>query len=364
MSASHLTRFRKIPLTFVIPPIAVIGTIGNICALIVLNQKCFSSRPYRYLFWLAIADLCTLITGLIYQLTDIESYNRQFGYAAAFFACHIVLPFINVFGATSAFMIVALTADRLLAVCRPFAFYTHRGMLPAGVAAMIAFGLSLGLYSPNPFQHTVMTIALKGGDTSPVCYRCTWSFFHRQKSVERYVFIRQILTHLVPVAIVFVLNLSFIVVFARRRTRRLSVSYSTDAKVSERRRLIRMILLMTTVFIVCLTPMALSVVALSTVKKNTTSAGFELFRSSSRVLSYVNHSSNFYLYLFCSPMIRASFADICRGAYRKMLAKFRPKQAPIMSPPNSPTSTPTDIVFVTDTSEPICDNKDHNSEGD
>jgi hypothetical protein len=104
---------------YVGPPIFVIGIVGNVLILVVMSRRHMRGTTTSvFLRWMAAADLCVLVTGMIPEMLEA-------GARFVFKELHPVTCKLEKFafytsGDTSIWICVAFTVDRFVAVCFPF----------------------------------------------------------------------------------------------------------------------------------------------------------------------------------------------------------------------------------------------------
>lgn len=290
--------------------------LGNIALLIVLRRLNFRSPTYRYVFWLALADLSHMTFDVLYLISTVKKIHMTFSFEVSRMLCRALHPTIHTSGAWSSFMVVVLTAHRLRAVWDPFAFRFQK--VKTHVVALAALGLSVLIHVVGCWQYEVLRVRTKDGVER---YACAWSAFHKKPGVQHgYVVAREVVTRTLPVTAVFLLNIAITVVYRRRRAQarvlQSGAQSSTGQSDVEEQRVINMLLFIGMAYVICMTPMSLLVVAMS-VQDNFGSPDLELFWVSANMLANVQSACNFYLYFFCSRAMRQEFLSVFGGTLRR-----------------------------------------------
>lgn len=315
---TDLSSCRYFHWAFLRPPIDTLGMLGNVALLFVIRQPKFNSRTYSYIRWLAFADLATLTFDVFFLLSTVERWHRGFGFLISWLLCHILHPIFYTFGTWSAFMVVILTVHRLRAVWDPFAFRAQTRK-PCYVA-LGAFLFSALINVVSFLQYMMLHIVKprrEGVELEVWCYACTWSAFHKRALIQDgYVFGREFVSKVLPVIMVFVLNIAIILVYRRRQAQGRILRSSTGQPDEEERRVVYMLLFIGTFYVLSMTPISLYIMAISTEGKYTTSRGFEIFRTAANLLANTQTASNFYLYCFCSRAVREEFIRVCKATLR------------------------------------------------
>ncbi|XP_060079816.1 FMRFamide receptor-like [Ylistrum balloti] len=144
------------------PILTLLGMIGNSLAFIVLYQLSSTSSFYLYLAFLAISDFSFLIVGGVFrwlEMTGMYTPSKSFEEML----CSVSFAFTLLFSQLSSWITVAVTVDRYIAVCHPFAVSVYctrkRTLIYVGTAFLVLAALNL----PNiclQWDHETLTCVL------------------------------------------------------------------------------------------------------------------------------------------------------------------------------------------------------------
>ncbi|XP_018008573.1 uncharacterized protein LOC108666248 isoform X2 [Hyalella azteca] len=140
----------QIAYNVVAPIIIIFGLLSNIINLLVLSRPTLRGPTFRYLKWLAVANLlvCAILLPFAFH-----SHDTPVPYMAAFYLAHVEIPIGNALMAASVYIVVGLSIDRFVAVCYPRKYrnlYRHH---VATVRIAMSFVVAFIIYIPMMVFH-------------------------------------------------------------------------------------------------------------------------------------------------------------------------------------------------------------------
>lgn len=310
-------RVRKQLLLFVPPFIFIIGVIGNTMSFVILTQRAMRIvSTYAYLTVLTFADTMVLFVGLlrlwITELTgsDFRVWNQS--------TCKLV----NVLGSTisdfSGWLIIAVTAERFLAVCYPLRapMVCSRRRAYAIVLALLAFHFLVNMHL---FWTTHLTYTINCGGIITV--RCDPAEAYSYLVREVWPWVDAFMYSFIPFVVILVLNALIIrrvLISRRQRDSHLCRGSASSAKESSGRMSV-MLLTVSFAFLVTTLPLNITLIVTNAVEFSTNGKNkMKLGRAVTELLMYVNHSMNFFLYCATGQKFRQELcAIVCAGRWRR-----------------------------------------------
>ncbi|KAK2177972.1 hypothetical protein NP493_567g02005 [Ridgeia piscesae] len=282
-------------------PIIVGGTITNVLNLVVLTKREMRYLSTSvYLLSLAVADF-----GVMYfELFRVWFEWMDFVRPAVYFT-DIYCKFANYLnGVTRDFsnwLVACLTLERVIMVANP---YGARRLCTVARARTITFTLFLCICVPHCHQF-FFSVAQK--HTWWVCWEDPSS-----RVAPIIAAIVELSVGYVVVVVVFVLNISLVLLIYAKNIPRLGVGAQGGGV--RQRRLTRTLLIIAVVFIVCETPRIILSFLCKFVHRTVV---IRIVLNASYVISGVNHASNFIVYIVCSPRFRSILLDTLRRRRRE-----------------------------------------------
>ena len=280
------------------PIIFLFGTVGNILSIVVLRQEKLWRMPTTpYLIALAIVDILVLWIGIpIWWLGWVTSINLRnaegncdFLWVNRYFRAFLF--------DLSAWIIAAVTVQRLVSVCFPLRarFWTSKKNIGIVLAIL---GIALAILNLSPLYRAIANPECRVNDASAIVAVC----------------VDFPIGFCIPFLTILISNVIIIIKVRSSRTFREASAQSGSSFRRKRaeRRLTVMLLLVSFVFLVCVSPRRI-------IKAyNVASRWNRSFKKVNMpivpLLFYVNNGINFLLYMVSGPDFRKEFLRLFRGA--------------------------------------------------
>ncbi|XP_037795393.1 probable G-protein coupled receptor AH9.1 isoform X2 [Penaeus monodon] len=303
---------------YVMPVLIITGVLTNVINILTLwkinqPQKHQQNRQaqtttYRYLFWLAIADMLASLS-LVPAIVFLEREELPYGWA--FYYAHFETPLMNGLTSASVYIVVGLSVDRYIAVCHPRRYVEISAPRLAAIRIACSFLVPVVLYLPQGFFMEVVCAASGAG----------WTYQSNQtneSAKEYYELIVELCHRIFPAIILAVLNGCIIYTFHNTTERRnqmrskplVTMQPSSASKGSEdqsrrhqEKRLVYLLVAIVVSFLATTLPAA--VLALIDIDGATYgSFGHEVFRALANCLEAFGLSLNFVLYFVFVNSVR------------------------------------------------------------
>lgn len=284
--------------------IFVLGTVGNVLCFAVMVQRTMrASSTAFYMASLALADTAVLLVGClrrwVVEVFEVDLLNESPA------ACYIV-NFLQYWSFDVAvWILVIMTMDRVLVVTSPLkaqVYATRRRAAIASVIVITAFaGVNLHFFFTTTYTNNVCTAKKEHLDF----FTNIWSWI----DATVYSFL--------PFTLLLVMNIIIIVCMTKadRRKRNMTNQFKMKRKEEQRntinsRKLTIMLLSITCAFIVLTAPsMVINILREKgqpyfNLENPKDMARYILTRQISRILLYLNHSVNFFLYCVTGSKFR------------------------------------------------------------
>ena len=291
---------------YVLPVALLVGIIGNILSIIVLQSKSFRHTTTGvYLPSTAVADIVFLLTGGLEILEtadifDVREYN--------IWTCRLYKVLHYTAGDISIWLVVAFTFDRFVAVCFPLGKLKFSTWKRAVIASATIVFLSLAknlheFWTRGPEYR-------RNGELRRIC-----------GSQEKYHFFLDyvrpwlvlVLVMVIPFVLILVFNCSIVAGLVRaNRSRRLSVPSFTTAVVtgskpssssSSFRQMTFMCLGISFAFLICVAPSIVLLIG-KPYWKHRTNVAYQNAKAVSNFMVFINHAINFFLYCVTGQRFR------------------------------------------------------------
>lgn len=325
--------------------IFILGTLGNIVSLIVMLRPTMrTSSSAFYLSSLAVADTVVLLVGClrrwVFEVFGEDLLNES---AAACYS----LNFLQYWSFDVAvWILVAMTIDRVIVVMAPLKSHLYATKKRASIALV-----SLMILCAIINCHLFATTYLKESPGGNICtaraeyddfFEHIWSWL----DASIYSFI--------PFTVLLILNIIIILSMSRadRRKRQMTNRLHTPRSKADRRGAINprkmtvMLLSVTSVFILLTAPS----MGLMIVRKRgelyfdftnyRDVAKYTLIRQIARILLYLNHGINFFLYCITGTKFRRELASLLRCQSSKERRRELNMRSSMASIPTSTTAAP------------------------
>ena len=330
------------------PFIFLLGFFGNIAILIVLaNRPVMSDNTTSvYVRCLAIADLLTLITGIIPEwmaFTDIFNFEEVHPVSCKFYKF-----FAYTSSDASIWILTAFSVERFIAVVFPFK--RQKGWCKVSqvkiiCVALVLVGVAKNLQSfwtrGSEFRPVEEGEETAGNETMILHSNCgypTPADVYFNLYVRPWIVLVSI--NIIPMVILWFCNFSVIWTISRRRTiQRLQLQMSSASKRASAltQQVTIMCLCASFSFIVFMTPSFILFCGKAYWAYDPVSRGpYLVAKAVNNQLMYINNSINFYLYLFSGERFRQSVISIF---IKCQWNRSRDMRATSMRPPSSVAST-------------------------
>ncbi|XP_042203076.1 alpha-2B adrenergic receptor-like [Homarus americanus] len=209
----------------VAPVIISFGILTNVLNLVVLTRPSLRGPTFRYLKWLAVANLLVCVVLLPFTL---HSQATPVPYAAALYFAHIEVPVGNALIASSVYIVVGLSIDRFVAVCYPRKYRNLHSHYVASVRIALSFVIAFIIYIPMGFYKMVVPAS---GSPDRFLIEGNLRVVSTQWFMV-YEYLLEICVRFAPAVLLAVLNTWIIIEFKRISRRRLLLSQGMSCEVS------------------------------------------------------------------------------------------------------------------------------------
>lgn len=313
---------RKAAYTFISPSIIAIGILGNILNLIVLSRPFLKDAMKIYLTALAVTDLSIMFV----EIPSIVRLNGLHGqsYFVAFYYAHIEVFLVTFLIASSVYIVLCLTINRLYSVCFPNEFHNIHTNKNAKRSLIISYGIGIVISSPLTLLKNVCLIKEEGSHT------LVWDF-HENIPVTRtiywsmYLLLSELIIRLGPIIILTTLNIIIIkkvrehavtrdnlctnaLNLVKKESAQEQGMLSNHVKKIHDNKIIILLRAIVILFVITMTPSSLLSFLYSEIQES--DLGFQVFRAVANILELLNFASNFYVYCLCSREFRGAFVNI------------------------------------------------------
>ena len=220
--------------------IIFVGTIGNgfVCYFFGVKRRNKWTIPDRLFLYLGIVDLLSsLVNPAFFLYVELTRYSKwHFGRVA----CKVIAPFGPITTLLSAFLIQIITVDRYLVIVKPFG--RRYGARHINIAVLAAIVWSIASY-----LHYIISVDLYG--TNPVCKVL-------DVTDKRYSIPSVTMVLMQDVTFIIVIFFTNKAIYSKFKKRQRNFSSESGAEVThiQRQRLFRMLLVMSSVFLLLILP--------------------------------------------------------------------------------------------------------------
>ena len=310
------------------PVLLILGTLGNAFSVVVLTRKSMRRRStYFYLTVLAVTDTVVLYVGLLRlwlgELTGEDVRNTTD------WACKVISFFGYALSDFSAWLIIAVTVERWLAVCLPLRA-TRFCTREKAVRVVIALFVILLLINCHFFWTVHIVHIPHGEDFIPHCEAADQ---FRTLIDGVWPWMDAFIYSFLPFVTILLLNTLIIRKVLRAKHNRRVLQFCGRGKTLEVQqpfsatdsgRTTIMLLTVSFSFLVTTLPMNVTLIATRFLAPNIQDLGvmvvYRLVRTIMELLMYVNHSINFYLYCAAGRKFRDQLV--------RLIHNRKPPQAP------------------------------------
>ncbi|KAK2144205.1 hypothetical protein LSH36_776g00067 [Paralvinella palmiformis] len=298
-----MTYFHRM-MTYAGPPLTAFGLLTNILSIITMMGATMRKRVTSiYLSALALADMANIIKVNFVWLQR----TMQLPFSVS---CSWLHLFISGSFSTSTWIIVAITVDRMIAVCYPLKARTFLTKRRSMITVVLIFFFSYFIYLPTLFYVK---------DDSLICnsIRSAPNWYSRWGRFSTCLLSWSIL----PTIVLCTLN----TIIARQIKKRLTLGGKQDAeRLAETRWLTKMCLTVTIFYGSFTIPNNIAVIVLKDFKIHIINNKVADIICGVTVITVIcNYSCNFLLYCFSSASFRKTFLDMWRCGGRKSLGSSK-----------------------------------------
>lgn len=315
------------------PVIFFVGLTGNVLILVVMSCKRMrGTSTSDYLIIMAVADLLTIITGMIPEwLEAMEIVILQESSPAM---CKIYKFVSYMCGDTATWIRVLFTLDRFMAICFPMKkpecclawrakFYCLGAALAAIAKNFHVFWTRGAEYQTTTVYEYVDCVKVPTNNTiTSLKQNCGYPT-PEYKYFEIYVrpWIVFALVNFIPFCIILVCNIFIVramIHMTRKRKERRLPTKTSDWQLFQTT---AMCLGASFTFLICVTPTMVVLIGKPYWTKNGTNMAYEISKSVSNQLLYLNNSVNFFLYCITGKKFRETLGLMLRCRCKEVMCK-------------------------------------------
>ena len=304
---------------WVMPVIIITGTIGNIFSFIIMIRREMRQTPtFFYLAMLAIADTAVLyVSAFKTWLRIISGYELSHINA---FSCKLTMFLVHFSIEFSAWLIVAVTIERFLAVWFPLKASTMCNLSRAKFITLIVAVIFMLVNSHIFWTAELLPIKQTMDDSNFICA----SYAYENFVCRIFPKINLVLYSFLPCLILVIFNI--LIIICLMRTKHVPNMITKDdclVRTTHRKLAITLILISLT-WIITTTPRPLFRMFAPQPKSNEDRANILMWQVICFQLMYVNHAVNFFLYCLSGEKFRIQFKKfICKLCQRRKQPKTR-----------------------------------------
>ncbi|XP_058834026.1 probable G-protein coupled receptor B0563.6 [Topomyia yanbarensis] len=303
----RIENLRKVSYGIALPIICALGIVGNVLNLVVLTRRNMRGTAYIYMRGYSAAALLAIIFAIPFGMRMLihRDSGRWRNFGQAFYSAHLELFLGNGCLGVGVIMLLVLTIERYVSVCHPGHI---RRMCPPRITVWLIAVLTFLIYLPSVLRGEIVKCVLQSDGTIMYHKRDNMKFLD-SLFYSIYKVILEIVFKLAPTVLIAGFNLRIMIVYRRtcdkRRRMTLSRINTKDEdprKYAEERRLMMLLGSTSLLFLICVSPMAILHVTLSS--EHLSSYSFQLFRALANLLELINYSLTFYIYCLFSEDFR------------------------------------------------------------
>ena len=294
------------PHIFFPPFIIILGLTGNILSAVVMRRPSF--RPLStsvYLMTLGGGDIvylcsCRFTVEWIRVVAHVDLM------LISDWSCKLIAYIFSTSSEISAWLVVAVTAERLLVVCVPLKV---KRLCTKVIAAYVSLAVVLSVMVLN--VHILFLYVIEDVNHKPMCYI-------QAEAALVVSLLDSLFYSFVPTAVIFSCNV--IIIYKLRTYERDRVAkLHNDRNHIDTRRLSVMLIVISVTFSLFTLPLCIYWTIMTTLVYR---GGVEVFQDSifrlvARILASINHAINFLLYCFSGPAFRKELRAVCSCSRRK-----------------------------------------------
>ncbi|XP_067667594.1 FMRFamide receptor-like [Haliotis asinina] len=322
-AADHYTQYLEYKAgrwvwSFCPPVLLILGTIGNVLSIIVLNRKSMrDSTVSIYLTALSVMDILVLYTGLLRQwLRVVIQLDIRF---ISEMSCKVHIWMVYFTLDMSVWLLVSVTVERFVSVMFPYTVKKYYTRCTAFVNIAVITVLLLALNSHFLYGLGDVQMTLGGTTNIERCASLWEGYDHFQSRV--WPWIDLCVFSLIPLTVLIIANISIVqkVVSRKRNTRRINPVVLTITTNHERYQdkktssMTMMLLALNVVFFVCTAPISVYLIGEPYWKVDSPprrEAVMSLLWAISNTLMYTNNSVNFLLYCISGSRFRNALKEM------------------------------------------------------
>ena len=333
-------------------PLLILGIVGCSANLLIMSGPGFTGQSFFFLRALSVSDMMYLFfsVGNFVEIMFFKSWSNS--WSVAYYSVHWDIVIVNVFINFSGFLIVILTIDRYLCICKPTKERSNHPTLFTLLAFFTAFVIQLPQFLEEKivydcYRATLNMESCGCSSNNSSSNPCGFISTVRENLLSTYPWITytvlaEMIAKIIPAILLVILNILMIRGYTAALHRRYRMSHHTKVedlpegnKKAEKRKivsweniedndtkrrkykrfnrkeknLINLLLLLGCVFLVTNIPIAIAKILLACGYKE--EQYFEQFVVLSNVLEVFFASSNFYLYCLFHGQVRQKVWDKC-----------------------------------------------------
>ena len=300
---TSLKRVEDVLNLYISPITIIVGTVGNILSLVVLQSRQYKSTPTTYaLSTLALIDIGVLNTGLLrYWIKEISGIDVR---NLSNFGCKIHAGLTYWTGALTGIILAVTTVERFLSVWYPLRvkeWVTKRRMI--WILSVLTFGILAG--------HIPMMIFIQLFHKGP--YTICW--FRSPKFDQIWHWAAIMLRIFIPVAVIFIGNILIVIglkISAARRAKMFNQKRHDGSRSTT-----IMLITVSVVYLITIAPGGIFIIgdkySAWTCKYGDTGPVCDLMYTFTQQLNYVNSAVNFLLYCLSGSKFRTALKNLIRS---------------------------------------------------
>nr|XP_034187265.1 probable G-protein coupled receptor B0563.6 [Osmia lignaria] len=300
---------KRISYGIILPAICCLGIVGNIFNLVVLTRRNMRGTAYIYMRGYSAAALLAISFCIPFALRVLihQETGQWNNWPQAFYHAHLELFLGNGCLGVGVMMLLALTVERYVSVCRPGQHTRPLCGPPHLTVALIPLATFI-IYLPSAFRGQITTCLLEPGGYVVYQKRENQSYLDSM-FYQVYKVMLEMVFKVAPTILLAGFNLRIMVVYRkscerrRRMTLARTVSNDEDPRTfAEERRLVLLLGSTSILFLVCVSPMVILNVTLR--ESNLNNYAYQVFRAIANLLEVTNYSITFYIYCLFSEDFR------------------------------------------------------------
>ena len=306
-------------------PMAVLGIVGNILALVVLRRYKHRQTTTVLFQALAVADILVLVSGIVVRSARLI-YPRSSFYTWFHYMCRWMYPTNYFIRLIDTWITVLLTVDRFIAVCHPLQA-TRMCTMKRTYYSLVAVVVHSFLFSlPRYFEYQIVPGIYPSTNRTGHFFATTPIVNNQIYNVGYRICAFFVVMYLVPMVLLISLNASLLFALRKARRERSSLRLASDHPRSiTTRNNSSVTFIVITVVVMCVACNSSAMVSHILWSIQLTYKRYEISLNSSRryasnisnVLVTLNSAINFIIYCLCSRNFRVILLGICSCRQRR-----------------------------------------------